>query len=241
MVGPFINSVGIIAGGVVGFLLEPLIPRRIEEGLIPTFALIAFSIGVTLIVKIHFVPVVALALIFGVVLGELFSLEKKVNFAANSLQKIAERIFSRRLRNLEISIEDFSLQFSSLAILFCMSGMGILGSLTEGLSGDYQLLLIKAFLDFFTAIIFTMTLGPSVIVLFVPQLTVQAVLYTLAKLIMPFMDQWAYADFSACGGVIMVGLGLRIARIKSFPVVNLLPALLLVIPLSYLWRNFFPV
>lgn len=123
-------------------------------------------------------------------------------------------------------------------MLFCASGLGVVGSLTEGITGDFQLLFVKALMDFFTALIFSISLGIALIAIAIPQLLIQIALILLAKLIMPYMDEIAFADFSACGGIIMIAVGLRIAQIKVFAVVNFLPALLFVVPISYLWRHF---
>lgn len=62
-------------------------------------------------------------------------------------------------------------------MLFCASGTGVVSALTEGLTGDYQLLIIKSALDVFTALIFSITLGAAVISIAVPQFLVQALLF----------------------------------------------------------------
>ena len=93
-------------------------------------------------------------------------------------------------------------------------------------------------MDFLTAMIFSISLGPSIALIFIVQLAVQVLLFLLAKTIIPYMDDMAFADFSAVGGVIMIAVGLRLAGIMNFAVVNFLPALLLVVPFSYLWRYF---
>ena len=111
--------------------------------------------------------------------------------------------------------------------------------MTEGMTGNYQLLLIKSILDFFTAMIFALSLGPSVALITIPQLLIQTSLFLLARLIMPYMDDISYGDFSACAGIILLAVGFRMARIKNFPVVNFIPSLFLILPLSYLWRYFF--
>ena len=236
MTGPIIDSAAIIAGGLGGAFLKKVIPRRLEKGLTPMMALIAFAIGITMIIKVKFFPVVALAVIIGSAIGELLYLEQGVQKAAGQIRRLVERIFTH---DTDISHEEYGSRYASIIVLFCVSGLGILGSLTEGLTGDYQLLLIKAILDFFTAIVFAMSLGVPVAVVALPQFAVQAALYMLARLIMPYMDELAYADFSACGGLIMLAIGFRLAKIREFSVINMLPSLILVIPLSYLWRQFF--
>lgn len=73
----------------------------------------------------------------------------------------------------------------------------------------------------------------------VPQLAIQSLLFFSAALLIPLASPTMLADFSACGGIIMLATGLRICGIKIFPIVNMLPALLLVMPCSALWSRHF--
>lgn len=236
MTGPFINSCAIIFGTLIGILLKKIIPKHVEEGLTPTFALIALGIGISMIVKVKTFPVVVLSIILGNILGDLLHLEKHIQAGAVYLQKRVNSVIPHANALPE---EEFSLHFSSLIVLFSFSSLGILGALTEGLTGDVQLLIIKSILDFFTAIIFALSLGIAVSFIAIPQLAIQSALFFLAVAIMPVMDELAYADFSATGGIIMLALGLRMARIRHFAVINMIPALFLVLPFSFLWRAIF--
>ena len=125
-----------------------------------------------------------------------------------------------------------------ILVLFCISAVGIFGSLTEGMTGDPSLLLVKAILDFFTAAIFATALGYSVAALAIPQFLIQATLFFLATRIMPLTTPTMVADFSACGGLIMVATGFRMAGIRHYSVANMLPALFLVMPVSAFWGHY---
>ena len=109
----------------------------------------------------------------------------------------------------------------------------------EGMTGDASILIAKAFLDFFTATIFACTLGLAVSAICVPMLLIQLSLAACASLIMPLTTPMMMADFSAVGGMLLVATGLRICGIKMFAVVNMLPALLLAMPISVAWTAFF--
>lgn len=235
MIGPIINSGAIISGGLLGTLLSRFIPLRLQKGLPATFALASITIGITMIIKIHFVPVVVMALILGTAIGEFIYMEKGVTLGAQYIQKKLDRLLPMPR---SLSRDEFSQQFTALIVLFAASGLGVVGSMTEGLNGHYQLLIVKSMMDFVTAIIFSITLGPGVALLAVAQFAVQAILFLVAKSIMPYMDPMAFADFTAVGGIIMLAVGLRIAKIMNFAVINFLPALFLVVPFSYLWRHF---
>ena len=130
------------------------------------------------------------------------------------------------------------LKFVTILVLFCVSGMGIFGSMQEGISGDPTILITKSILDLFTAVIFATDLGLSVMLIAIPQIVIQSTLFFAAVLLLPLITPSMQADFSACGGIIMMATGLRICGIKIFPIVNMLPALLLVMPFSALWAHF---
>ncbi|WP_410014598.1 DUF554 domain-containing protein [Sodalis sp. C49] len=233
MLGPWLNSAAIISGGLLGISFAKHVPERLREGLPATFALASISIGIVMVIKVQNMPAVIFALILGTTLGELFSLEHGVKWGAGKLQYWLSRVIKTRST---MPAKEFAQSFTAMIVLFCASGLGIVGALTEGFEGNYQLLLVKSIMDFFTAMIFSMSLGITLVMVAIPQLLIQSALFGLAVWIMPYMDKAAFADFSACGGIIMIAVGLRIAQIKIFSVVNFLPALLFVVPLSFVWR-----
>ena len=234
MIGPFINSAAIVAGTLLGVLVANHLPERLRAGLMPTFALCAVAIGIHMLADIQYLAVIVMAFILGTAIGELLYFEKAVSKGAAAAQALMQKIFPMRSH---LSGEEFSMQYNSLFVIFCASGLGILGSITEGLNGNYQLLLVKSMMDFLTAMIFAVSLGPSIALIFIAQLVVQSSLFLLATLIMPYMDEVAFADFSAVGGIIMIAVGMRMAGIMNFAVINFLPALFLVVPFSYVWRS----
>lgn len=234
MIGPYLDSAAVILGGLSGVLVAKHVPKRLQEGLPAIFALASISIGIIMVVKVHFIPAVILALIFGTIVGEVLSLENAVKLGAGKIQSGLQKIIPHRSSSLPHS--EFIQSFTAIIVLLCAGGLGVVGSLTEGLTGNYQFLLVKAIMDYFTAMIFSISLGIAIATIAIPQFIIQASLYYLAKFIMPYMDDIAFADFSACGGIIMLAVGYCIAQIKIFSVVNFLPALIFVVPFSYLWR-----
>ena len=103
--------------------------------------------------------------------------------------------------------------------LFCCSGFGWYSTLTEGITGDPSLLMSKAVLDFFTAMI----------ILFI--------VFGAGKLLAGVLTPAMFADLSACGGILTMAAGFRVSKIKSVPLVDLMPALILVMPFSLLWTT----
>lgn len=235
MIGPYVNGAALLLGSVIGVLIGPKINPNLSLRMPMVFGCASMGLGIAMIVKVKFLAPVVLALVVGSVLGELIQLETGIQKAASHSKKWVEK-FTKPTG--EISHEEFLDKFIALLVLFSMSGTGIYGAMSEGMTGDPTLLIVKSILDFFTAPIFAATMGLTVGVLVLPQFAVQSLLYFGSSLIMPLTTPDMLADFSACGGLIMLATGFRICSIKQFPVVSMLPSLLLVMPLSWLWSTY---
>lgn len=232
MIGPYVNGAALVAGSAAGVLLGSKLNANIRERMPLVFGCACLGLGIAMIVKVVLLAPVVLALVVGTLLGEIIQLENLIQRGAVCSKKWLEKIVRPTG---DMPQEEYMDKFVALLVLFCMSGTGLYGSMSEGMSGDPTLLVVKAILDFFTAPIFAATMGFSVAILVIPQFAIQSLLYLGASLILPLTTPDMLADFSACGGLIMLALGFRICGIKHFPVANMIPALLLVMPLSWLW------
>ncbi len=232
-IGVIVNSLAVFFGGLAGALLGNKIPSPISNALTLTFSVASMAIGITYITKIHTLPAVILALILGTVLGELLHFEQGIQWCGNRIRKPIERLVNKGEE--AEGPDDFSEKLVGIVVLFCASGTGICGALTEGMSGDHSLLLAKSILDFFTAGIFGATMGYIVMTICVPQFLISIALFTTAAWIVPLTNAALISDFTACGGMIMLATGFRICGLKSFPIASMLPALIIVMPISHLW------
>ena len=134
-----------------------------------------------------------------------------------------------------MSTEGIQERFAVFTVVFSASGLGFFGAMQEGLTGDFTMLLIKSLLDLPTAMFIAANIGAVIGVLCVPQFVIQMAVLLSAG----FVSHWAtpavLADFSGCGGFIMLATGLRMCGIVQFPILSMLPALLLAMPVSALW------
>jgi len=103
--------------------------------------------------------------------------------------------------------------------------MTILGSIQDGLSGDYTLLAIKATLDGFAALAFASTMGPGVVFSALTVLVYQGALTLGAGWASAMLTDPMIAEMTATGGVLMLALGLGLLEIKQIRAGNLLPAI----------------
>ena len=136
-----------------------------------------------------------------------------------------------------MSQEEFTATLVTVIVLFCASGTGIYGSLDAGMTGDSTVLISKAILDLFTAAVFACNLGCVVSLVAMPQLFIFLTLFFGARSILPLITPDMIADFTACGGFLMVATGLRMAKIKEFPIADMIPAMILAMPFSWIWAS----
>ena len=230
-IGVIINTVAIFLGGIAGALLGNKLPEKYKEQLNLIFGLCSMGMGISSIVLMKYMPAVVFALIIGTIVGLIFNLGDKVYELCSKLQKVMIRIVPKKETNM--SETEFLATLITVIVLFCSSGMGIYGSLSEGMTGDSSLLITKSILDFFTAAIFACNLGYIVSLIAVPQFVIFTTLFLSACFIVPLTTPDMIADFKACGGFLMVAAGFRILKLKMFPVVDMIPAMILVMPFSW--------
>lgn len=234
-IGVIINTIAIFLGGIAGDLLGDKLPEKYKEQLNLIFGLCSMGMGISSIVLMKYMPAVVFALIIGTIVGFVFKLGDKVYELCSKLQKVMIRIVPKKETNM--SETEFLATLITVIVLFCSSGMGIYGSLSEGMTGDSSLLITKSILDFFTAAIFACNLGYIVSLIAVPQFVIFTTLFLSASFIVPLTTPDMIADFKACGGFLMVAAGFRILKLKMFPVVDMIPAMILVMPFSWFWVN----
>ena len=234
-IGVIINTVAIFLGGIAGALLGNKLPEKYKEQLNLIFGLWSMGMVMSSIVLMKYMPAVVFALIIGTIVGLVFKLGDKVYELCSKLQKVMIRIVPKKETNM--SETEFLATLITVIVLFCSSGMGIYGSLSEGMTGDSSLLITKSILDFFTAAIFACNLGYIVSLIAVPQFVIFTTLFLSASFIVPLTTPDMIADFKACGGFLMVAAGFRILKLKMFPVVDMIPAMILVMPFSWFWVN----
>ena len=174
-IGVIINTIAIFLGGIAGALLGNKLPEKYKEQLNLIFGLCSMGMGISSIVLMKYMPAVVFALIIGTIVGLVFKLGDKVYELCSKLQKVMIRIVPKKETNM--SETEFLATLITVIVLFCSSGMGIYGSLSEGMTGDSSLLITKSILDFFTAAIFACNLGYIISLIAVPQFVIFTTLF----------------------------------------------------------------
>lgn len=233
--GVIINASAVLLGGIFGGFFGNKLSEEFKEKLNLIFGVCSMGMGIYSIAPMKYMPAVIFAVILGTIIGLIIHLGKLFNQGAVLMQKPITKLIPTE--NLSISHEEFVSLMVTATVLFCASGTGIYGSLDEGMSGDLTILVSKSILDFFTAAIFAANLGYAVSAIALPQFIIFAILFYLARFIIPFTNANMILDFKACGGFLMLATGFRMAKIKMFPIAEMIPAMILVMPFSWLWAN----
>ncbi|MBQ7796029.1 MAG: DUF554 domain-containing protein [Lachnospiraceae bacterium] len=234
-IGIIVNALSVAIGGVIGMLFGSKVPEKIKTELIQIFGVCAMGMGVSSIVLMKNMPAVIFSVVVGSAIGLLCGVGVWVNKGAAAMQKPVSKIFKNT--NTGMSEEEYMGTLVTIIVLFCASATGIYGSLDSGISGDHTIMISKSILDFFTAMVFGSNLGLVVSVISIPQCLIFLVIFAMAKFIYPLTTPDMIADFKACGGFLLLATGLRIAKIKMFPTADMIPAMVIVMPISWLWVN----
>jgi uncharacterized protein len=224
MIGTLINVIAALVGGTLGLLIGGRLPQRLRTTVVAGMGLFTAVIGIKMFLKTESPLIVLGALVLGALLGEWAQIEDRLQ----SLGGVIERKFASRGGAGEgpAGESNFVRGFMVSSLLFCVGPMAILGSIQDGLTGDYQTLAIKSVLDGFAALAFATTFGVGVLFSAVPLLVYQGGISLLAGQLNALLTAPMMTEMSATGGVILTGLACSsLLEIKRIRVGSFLPAL----------------
>ncbi len=220
MTGTFINVATILVGGTIGLIFGARIPERYKNTVIAGLGLFTAAMGLQMFFKSGNQLIVLGALIIGALIGEWIGLE-------DWLQTFGQTLEERFSRDTETgSGSKFIRGFMTASLLYCIGPLAILGSIQDGLTGDYNLLAVKSTLDGFASIAFASTLGIGVMFSSAVILIYQGGISLLAGQLSAIVTEPMMNEMTATGGVILLGLAINnLLEIKKIRVGNFLPAL----------------
>lgn len=223
--GTLINAGTVLVGTAIGTLVGERMPQRIRETVMDGLGLVTLLVGVyqglaafrpplTELPGDSFPVVLIGSILVGGIVGELVGIEKGLNGAGEALRRRFGGAQSR-----------FTEGFVVASLVFCVGPLTILGSLQDGLFGDYSLLAIKAMLDGFAALAFASALGWGVGFSILVILVYQGGLSLAAGSVGDVFTPITIGAITAAGGVLILAIGLRLLQVREIRVANLLPAL----------------
>jgi hypothetical protein len=217
LTGTIINVAAVLVGGTAGLLLGSRVPERWREMLMDGVGLVVIIIGLQMALKTANVLIVLGSILVGGILGEWAGLEGRLEATGDWLK---ERLRGRGQAR-------FTEGFVAASVLFCVGPMAVLGAINDGLRGDYSLLAVKSALDGISALAFASTMGVGVLFSSLAVLAYQGGISLLAGLAQSALSDAVVREMTATGGVIVLGIGLRLLQLRQLRVANFLPALLL--------------
>jgi uncharacterized membrane protein YqgA involved in biofilm formation len=228
MTGTLINVAAIIIGGLLGIFFGRRLSDNIKNTVVAGMGLFTTAIGFQMFLKTENPLIVLGALIIGALLGEWWKIEDR-------LQSLVVWLEKRVKGSSEGKSSRFVRGFLSASMLFCTGPMAILGSISDGLRGDYLTLSIKSVLDGFISIAFASTLGMGVAFSALPVLTYQGIISLLAAKLDTIISLPMMNELTATGGILLMGVGISsILEIKKIRVGNFLPAIVIAPLLVYI-------
>lgn len=206
-----VNTVAVILGSMLGLLGGKFVKERYRKVFFNVIGLLTMGLGISMFLDTNSVLVVLGSLIVGGAIGEALDLEEKIGRLAGNKSDDA----------------NFVKGFITASVLFVAGPMTVIGSLKAGLSGENELIYIKSLMDGISSVMLSATLGKGVLLSAAAVYLVQGGLVSLAGVLSFLQDPLYLGDFSGVGGLMLLGLGIRLLEIKEIRVGNFLPALIL--------------
>jgi uncharacterized membrane protein YqgA involved in biofilm formation len=228
-VGTVINVGAILIGASLGILAGARITKK-SQGLITDVLGLITALGAASALSPLWSPIFEAALpkssallvilasmLIGGLIGSALSLETRLDAFGENLRK--------RFRASQES--PFVEGFVTASLLFVIGPLAILGSVSDGMSQGIDQLILKSSLDFFAAMAFASTLGWGVAASAIPVAIYQGFWTIIGLAAGSVLSQYQIDAMTICGGLMLVGISLRLLDIKRIPVANLLPALVI--------------
>ena len=223
MIGTIVNVVTVLIGGSIGLLLNKRLPDRYIKIFFQVIGLFTLTLGISMAIKTTHVLHIVMALISGALIGEAINLEKW-------MEGIGDKLKSR----LKIGNDKFTEGLLTSFLLFCIGPLTIVGAIDEGIGNSSEPLLIKSLMDGVSSIALASGLGVGVVFSAIPLFLFQGGITLMAMIFGSFFPEVFALELSAIGGILLVGLGINILEIKRINVMNMLPALVMIVLLLWL-------
>ena len=230
--GTIINTLAVIAGGLIGLCLKSGLKKNLQDILMQACGVATIFIGASGTLAKMFVfedgvfgtqgtMLLIFSMVLGSLLGEIANIEEKMDFLGERIKKAV------KAEKDNLFVEGFV----NVSLIICVGAMAIVGSIQDGISGDYSLLMTKAVLDLVIVAVFASTYGIGAVFSAVPIFIYQGGITLIAAIGGAFLSEAIISDLSFVGNALIFCVGVNIAFGKKFRVGNMLPAL--IVPVVY--------
>ncbi|MCD7723014.1 MAG: DUF554 domain-containing protein [Clostridiales bacterium] len=226
MIGVAVNTATVLIGSLLGLLLKKGIAEKYKTILMKGIGLCTIYIGISGTLQGENTIVLIISIVLGALLGSWVDIDRRFNRFSEKIEK--------KLKKSEVNAGTFANGFVTACLVFCIGSMTIVGSLEAGLNGDNQMIFIKSVLDLISSFVLASTLGVGVCASAVFVFVFQGAIVLLSSAVAPFLSDSVINEMVSVGSLLILALGLNLAEIGKFKVMNYLPAILfpvLLVPL----------
>lgn len=233
--GTIINVAAIAAGGMGGLLFGRKMEKRYQDTLMSTNAVCVLFLGIAgcmeQMLKITqngltsggtMMMIGSFAI--GALLGEWLNLDYH-------MEQFGEWLKRKTGNEKDAGFVD---GFVTASLTVCVGAMAVVGSIRDGIYGDYSILAAKAVLDLIIVLVMTASMGKGCIFSAVPVGIFQGILTLLAALVEPLMTEQALSNLSLTGSMLIFCVGVNLLWGKKIRVANLLPAIFVAVAWAFL-------
>lgn len=233
--GTFINTGAIVAGGLLGMVSGRWLKENYREILNKANAVAVLFVGIsgtignmihiegnTVSMEGSMMMIISLAI--GSLIGEFLDIDGRfISFGEWLRQKTGNAKDAQ-----------FVSAFVTASLTVCIGAMAIVGSIQDGLTGNYETLAMKAVLDFVIIMVMAASLGKGAIFSAIPVFVLQGSVTLLARLVAPLLSQAAITNLSLVGSVLIFCVGVNLLKDRTFRVANMLPAVIIAVIWTYI-------
>jgi uncharacterized membrane protein YqgA involved in biofilm formation len=223
MIGTLFNTVAVALGASIGLVSHKYIPVKSQNKILMVFGLFTVALSINMISDMRAPIDVFLALILGTLLGQTLSLNDRLSLFTAKFDKPTEN-------------KSVGSGLIKATVLFCEGGLTLIGCMDEGLKGESHLLFIKGTMDLISSFFLAAALGRGVLYSAIGVLLFQGSLTLFFMSFGSHISTELILDLTALGGILLLALGIDLMDIKSFKIIDLLPALI-ILPIIHFFHS----
>ena len=233
--GTIINTLAILAGGILGMVFGRFFKESVQDALCKTCGVCTLFLGIagalegmltvegTGVVSGGTMLIIG-CLALGSLVGEFLDLE-------GAFERFGQWL---KLKTGNAKDKGFVDAFVTASLTVCIGAMAIVGSIQDGILGDYSILAAKAVLDLIIILVMTCSMGKGCIFSAIPVAVFQGSITALAGLIRPLMTEAALGNLSMIGSILIFCVGVNLVWGKKLKVANMLPAVIFAVAAAFI-------
>ena len=231
MIAVFVICFAVLVGSVFGLLFAKKFSDELSDKIQTASGIVTVVLGIQMAFKYDNIIFLTLSLILGGIIGYIIDIDGAIlrfgNFLSRVVSKNQKDVPQQNLENQKN--KNFAYAFLNSSVLFCVGAMSIVGSFKAGIEHDYSIIFTKSILDGFMAISFAASMGFGTIFSALSVFLYQGLLTILAVIISPYVSDTMLNELTACGGAIIVMIGINLLNLKKIKTANFLPAIVFTI------------